>query len=236
MRWGVVVFPGSCDEHDVYYSLKNVLKQKVELLWHRSRLKGHWGCLVLPGGFSYGDYLRTGAMARFSPIMEGVIDFAHRGGLVLGTCNGFQILCETGLLPGALMRNAGLQFVCESVSLRVEETDSPFTCAGKKGQLLRLPIKHGDGCYYADPATLKRLRRNRQILLRYADSAGKVSPAANPNGSIDNIAGICNENRNVFGLMPHPEQATEKILGSDDGLTIFSSIIESCRPRKVKHG
>ncbi|MGH7832969.1 MAG: phosphoribosylformylglycinamidine synthase subunit PurQ [Candidatus Binatia bacterium] len=236
MRWGVVVFPGSCDEHDVYYSLKNVLKQKVELLWHKSRLKGSWDCLVLPGGFSYGDYLRTGAMARFSPIMEGVVDFAHRGGLVLGTCNGFQILCETGLLPGALMRNAGLQFVCEPVSLRLEETDSPFTCAGKKGQLLRLPIKHGDGCYYAGPATLEGLRRNRQILLRYADSAGKVSPAANPNGSIDNIAGICNENGNVFGLMPHPEQAAEKILGSDDGLTIFSSIIESCRTRKVKHG
>jgi phosphoribosylformylglycinamidine synthase len=236
MRWGVVVFPGSCDEHDVYYSLKNVLKQKVELLWHKSRLKGSWDCLVLPGGFSYGDYLRTGAMARFSPIMEGVVDFAHRGGLVLGTCNGFQILCETGLLPGALMRNAGLQFVCEPVSLRLEETDSPFTCAGKKGQLLRLPIKHGDGCYYAGRATLEGLRRNRQILLRYADSAGKVSPAANPNGSIDNIAGICNENGNVFGLMPHPEQAAEKILGSDDGLTIFSSIIESCRTRKVKHG
>jgi phosphoribosylformylglycinamidine synthase len=236
MRWGVVVFPGSCDEHDVYYSLKNVLKQKVEFLWHKNRLKGHWDCLVLPGGFSYGDYLRTGAMARFSPIMEGVVDFAHRGGLILGTCNGFQILCETGLLPGALMRNAGLQFVCEPVSLRLEETDSPFTCAGKKGQLLRLPIKHGDGCYFADAATLRRLRRNRQILLRYADSTGQVSRAANPNGSIDNIAGICNENRNVFGLMPHPEQATEKILGSDDGLTIFSSIIESCRPRKVRHG
>jgi phosphoribosylformylglycinamidine synthase len=236
MRWGVVVFPGSCDEHDVYYSLKNVLKQKVELLWHKSRLKGRWDCLVLPGGFSYGDYLRTGAMARFSPIMEGVIEFANGGGLVLGTCNGFQILCETGLLPGALMRNAGLQFVCAPVSLRLEEADSPFTCAGKKGQLLRLPIKHGDGCYYADPATLNKLRRNRQILLRYADSAGRISPAANPNGSVDNIAGICNENRNVFGLMPHPEQAVEKILGSDDGLTIFSSIIESCRPRKVKHG
>jgi phosphoribosylformylglycinamidine synthase len=236
MKWGVVVFPGSCDEHDVYYSLKNVLKQKVEFLWHKSRLKGRWDCLVLPGGFSYGDYLRTGAMARFSPIMEGVGDFARSGGLVLGTCNGFQILCETGLLPGALMRNAGLQFVCEPVSLRLEETDSPFTCAGKKGQLLRLPVKHGDGCYYADPATLGRLRRNRQILLRYADSAGKVTPAANPNGSVDNIAGICNENRNVFGLMPHPEQAAEKLLGSADGLTIFSSIIESCRPRKVKHG
>jgi phosphoribosylformylglycinamidine synthase len=236
MRWGVVVFPGSCDEHDVYYSLKNVLKQKVELLWHKSRLKGRWDCLVLPGGFSYGDYLRTGAMARFSPIMEGVIEFANGGGLVLGTCNGFQILCETGLLPGALMRNAGLQFVCGPVSLRLEEADSPFTCAGRKGQLLRLPIKHGDGCYYADPATLNKLRRNRQILLRYADSAGRISPAANPNGSVDNIAGICNENRNVFGLMPHPEQAVEKILGSDDGLTIFSSIIESCRPRKVKHG
>jgi phosphoribosylformylglycinamidine synthase len=175
-------------------------------------------------------------MARFSPIMEGVIEFANGGGLVLGTCNGFQILCETGLLPGALMRNAGLQFVCAPVSLRLEEADSPFTCAGKKGQLLRLPIKHGDGCYYADPATLNKLRRNRQILLRYADSAGRISPAANPNGSVDNIAGICNENRNVFGLMPHPEQAVEKILGSDDGLTIFSSIIESCRPRKVKHG
>ncbi|MEK7340834.1 MAG: phosphoribosylformylglycinamidine synthase subunit PurQ, partial [Candidatus Binatota bacterium] len=185
-------------------------------------------CLVLPGGFSYGDYLRCGAMARFSPIMKGVVEFARKGGLVLGICNGFQILCEAGLLPGALTRNASLQFVCRQVFLRLEETDTPFTCAAKKGQLLKLPVKHGEGCYYADAPTLERLRKNRQILVRYADSKGRTSPTANPNGSLDHIAGVCNEGRNVFGLMPHPEDAGEKILGSEDGLKIFSSVIAAC--------
>lgn len=232
MRWGVIVFPGSCDEQDVYDSLKRVLRQRVEFLWHKDNFRGNFDCLVLPGGFSYGDYLRAGAMARFSPIMRGVVDFASRGGLVLGICNGFQILCEAGLLPGVLTRNSSLQFVCRQVFLRLEETDTPFTCAGKKGQLLKLPVKHGEGCFYADPATLERLCLNRQVLFRYVDVKGRTSPTANPNGSLDDIAGVCNEARNVFGLMPHPEDATEKILGSEDGLKIFSSVLAACEKRE----
>ncbi|MCZ6623574.1 MAG: phosphoribosylformylglycinamidine synthase subunit PurQ [Deltaproteobacteria bacterium] len=234
MRWGVIVFPGSCDEQDVYDCLKEVLRQKVEFLWHKDNLDGRFDCLVLPGGFSYGDYLRAGAMARFSPIMQGIVEFARNGGFVLGICNGFQILCEAGLLPGALTRNSCLQFVCRHVFLRLEETDTPFTCAGKKGQLMRLPIKHGDGCYYTDPVTLERLRKNRQIILRYVDSKGKISSSANPNGSLDHIAGVCNKGRNVFGLMPHPEEAGEKILGSEDGLKIFSSVIAARNKRDTR--
>jgi phosphoribosylformylglycinamidine synthase len=234
MRWGVIVFPGSCDDHDVYYCLKHVLRQKVEMLWHKDPLVGRWDCIVLPGGFSYGDYLRAGAMARFSPIMQGVVEFAREGGLVLGICNGFQILCEAGLLPGTLMRNASLHFVCREVWLRLEEENTPFTCAAKKGQLLKIPIKHGEGCYYADRLTLQRLRKNRQILLRYTDEEGRTSPAANPNGSLDYIAGVCNEARNVFGMMPHPEQAAEKILGRADGLKIFTSIIATQGKRERK--
>ena len=234
MRWGVIVFPGSCDDHDVYDCLKRVLKQKVEFLWHKDRLPANIDAVVLPGGFSYGDYLRCGAMGRFSPIMQDVIEFASRGGLVLGICNGFQILCESGLLPGALVRNASLQFVCKPVYLRVEETDTPFTSSTKKGQLLRLPVKHGEGCYYADPATLERLKENRQILLRYVDAKGRPTTTANPNGSLDNIAGICNESRNVFGLMPHPEDASEKILGSEDGLKVFSSMIAALGKQEKK--
>ncbi len=228
MRWGVIVFPGSCDDYDVYYCLKDVLGQKVEFIWHKDKLKGAWDCLVLPGGFSYGDYLRPGAMARFSPVMQGVVEFAGKGGLVLGICNGFQILCEAGLLPGALIKNASLKFTCRQVFLCLEEDQTPFTCLAKKGELLRLPVKNGEGCYYTDASTLERLRKNRQILLRYVDSKGKTSPAANPNGSVDHIAGVCNERRNVFGLMPHPEHAAEKILGSEDGLKIFSSVMASC--------
>ena len=236
MRWGVIVFPGSCDDQDVFDSLARDMEQEVDFLWHKDDLKGGYDCLVLPGGFSYGDYLRCGAMARFSPVMGGVIDFARRGGLVLGICNGFQILCESGLLPGALVRNAGLKFVCRQVSLRVEETDTPFTREIKKGQLLKIPVKHGEGCYYADAVTLEQLRSNRQILLRYVDAKGKPAAAANPNGSLDNIAGICNKTRNVFGLMPHPEDACDKILGSDDGLKIFSSIAAACARGEVRHG
>ena len=235
MRWGVIVFPGSCDEQDVVDCLKRELGQKVKLLWHKDDLAGHFDCLVLPGGFSYGDYLRCGAVARFSPVMRGVVNFARQGGLVLGICNGFQILCEASLLPGALVRNAGLQFICQQVFLRVEETDTPFTCEAKKGQLLKLPIKHGEGCYYADPPTLERLRKNRQILLRYVDARGKISPAANPNGSLDNIAGVCNEARNVFGLMPHPEDACSALLGSEDGRKIFLSIVSACTEREQRH-
>jgi phosphoribosylformylglycinamidine synthase len=236
MHWGVIVFPGSCDDQDVFDSLSQDMRQDVDFLWHKDELKAGYDCLVLPGGFSYGDYLRCGAMARFSPVMRGVLDFARGGGLVLGICNGFQILCESGLLPGALVRNAGLKFVCRQVSLRVEETDTPFTGEIKKGQLLKIPVKHGEGCYYADDVTLQKLRNNRQILLRYVDAKGKPVPAANPNGSLDNIAGICNEGRNVFGLMPHPEDACNRILGSDDGLKIFSSIAAACGRREARHG
>jgi phosphoribosylformylglycinamidine synthase subunit PurQ / glutaminase len=235
VRWGVIVFPGSCDEQDVYDALKRDLKQKVKFLWHKDDLAGAFDCLVLPGGFSYGDYLRCGAVARFSPIMRGVVEFARRGGLVLGICNGFQILCESGLLPGALVRNTDLQFICQQVNLRVEETDTPFTCEAKKGQLLKIPIKHGEGCYFADPPTLERLQKNRQVLLRYVDARGKTSALANPNGSVDSIAGICSEARNVFGLMPHPEDACNPLLGSEDGCKIFSSIAEACAAREKRH-
>jgi len=236
MRWGVITFPGSCDDQDVFDSLKLELGQKVKLLWHKDDLAGNYDCIVLPGGFSYGDYLRCGAMARFSPIMQGVVKFAKSGGLVLGICNGFQVLCESGLLPGALVRNAGLQFVCQPVHLRVEETDTPFTGGIKKGQLLKIPVKHGEGCYYADPETREGLHKNRQILIRYVDAKGRPVAAANPNGSLENIAGICNESRNVFGLMPHPEDACSKILGSEDGAKIFLSIAAACSGRAKSHG
>ena len=236
MNWGVITFPGSCDDQDVFDSLKLDLDQSVTKLWHKDELAGDFDCIVLPGGFSYGDYLRCGAMARFSPIMKGVVQFAHSGGLVLGICNGFQILCEVGLLPGALVRNAGLQFVCQPVYLRVEETDTPFTQNIKKGQLLKMPVKHGEGCYFADADTLERLHKNRQILLRYVDAKGKPAPAANPNGSLENIAGICNERRNVFGLMPHPEDACDRLLGSDDGAKIFESVAASFDAKATHHG
>ncbi len=236
MRWGVITFPGSCDDQDVFDSLKLELGQKVKLLWHKDDLAGNYDCIVLPGGFSYGDYLRCGAMARFSPIMQGVVKFAKSGGLLLGICNGFQVLCESGLLPGALVRNAGLQFVCQPVHLRVEETDTPFTGGIKKGQLLKIPVKHGEGCYYADPETREGLHKNRQILIRYVDAKGRPVAAANPNGSLENIAGICNESRNVFGLMPHPEDACSKILGSEDGAKIFLSIAAACSGRAKSHG
>jgi phosphoribosylformylglycinamidine synthase len=236
MRWGVITFPGSCDDQDVVDSLKSDLGQKVKSLWHKDELSGNFDCIVLPGGFSYGDYLRCGAMARFSPIMRGVVKFAERGGLVLGICNGFQILCESGLLPGALVRNAGLQFVCQPVHLRVEETDTPFTSAMKKGQLLEIPVKHGEGCYFADASTLECLQKNRQILLRYVDAKGKPTAAVNPNGSLENIAGICNDRRNVFGLMPHPEDACNKLLGSEDGAKIFASIAAAMSEKAKQHG
>jgi phosphoribosylformylglycinamidine synthase len=235
MRWGVITFPGSCDDHDVFDSLKSELGQNVKRLWHKDGLAGSFDCIVLPGGFSYGDYLRCGAMARFSPILSGVMEFARNGGLVLGICNGFQILCETGLLPGALVRNVDLQFVCRPAYLRVEETDTPFTSGLKRGQVLKMSVKHGEGCYYADPETLERLQKNKQILLRYVDNKGKISAPANPNGSVENIAGICNEARNVFGLMPQPEDACSKLLGSDDGAKIFTSIEAACGQKATSH-
>jgi phosphoribosylformylglycinamidine synthase I len=228
MRWGVVVFPGSCDDDDVVYTLETVMGQDVRRLWHKDSFEGACEAVVLPGGFSYGDYLRAGAMARFSPLMRGIVDFAENGGLVLGICNGFQILCEAGLLPGALTRNASLRFICKRVFLRVEQTDTPFTCLAQPEELWQFPIKHGEGRYCADEATLDQLDANHQVIVRYVTEEGRTSPAANPNGSANNIAGICNERRNVFGLMPHPEDATEVILGGEDGRRLFESMIVSC--------
>jgi phosphoribosylformylglycinamidine synthase subunit PurQ / glutaminase len=227
MKFGVVVFPGSNCDHDAYYALGTVLRQPVEFLWHQSENVSGFDAILLPGGFSYGDYLRTGAIARFSPVMRAVEKFAHSGGLVLGICNGFQILCEAGLLPGVLQRNAGMRFLCRQVHVRVETTDTPFTSAARPGQVLQLPIAHGDGNYFCDEATLAELERNRQIIFRYTTAKGREDPAANPNGSLANIAGVCNAGRNVVGLMPHPERAVEAALGSDDGLVIFRSLIQS---------
>jgi phosphoribosylformylglycinamidine synthase I len=228
MRWGVVTFPGSNDDHDALFAVDHVLGEASVSLWHKDRdLKGV-DCVILPGGFSYGDYLRCGAMARFSPVMESIVKFARGGGLVWGICNGFQVLCEAGLLPGALIRNRGLKFVCTNVYLRAEETDTPFTGRCTRGEVLTMPIKHGEGCYVADAVTLERLEQNHQIVLRYVDGSGRVTPEANPNGALNNIAGIVNEHRNVFGLMPHPEHATEKLVGGEDGLKLFQSVLAAC--------
>jgi phosphoribosylformylglycinamidine synthase len=229
MKFGVVVFPGSNCDHDAWYALGEVLHQPVEFLWHQSEQVKGFDAIVLPGGFAYGDYLRTGAIARFSPVMRAVDKFARGGGLVLGICNGFQILCEAGLLPGALQRNAGMRFVCKQVHIRVEQTDTPFTASAKPGEVLEIPIAHGDGNYFCDEATLADLERNRQIVFRYTTPDGREDAAANPNGSLANIAGVCNRERNVIGLMPHPERAVESALGSADGLVIFQSLIESLK-------
>ena len=227
MKFGVVVFPGSNCDYDCYHVLKHVLQKETEFVWHKERDISKFDCIVLPGGFSYGDYLRTGAIARFSPVMESVVKHAEKGKLVIGICNGFQILLESGLLPGAMLRNESLQFICRFVGLRVETTNSHFTRKLKKGDVLKIPIAHGEGNYFADRATLDKLKRNDQVLVRYSDIHGNVSKETNPNGSLDNIAGICNANRNVFGLMPHPERASEKELGSTDGIRIFESIMNS---------
>jgi len=233
MKFGVVVFPGSNCDHDAYYALGQVLHQPVEFLWHQSEQVSGFDAILLPGGFSYGDYLRTGAIAKFSPVMRAVEKFARDGGLVLGICNGFQILCEAGLLPGVLQRNAGMRFVCRQVHIRVESSDTPFSAAAKPGQVLQIPIAHGDGNYYCDEATLAELERNHQIVFRYTTKDGREDAAANPNGSLANIAGVCNRERNVMGLMPHPERAVEAALGSADGLVIFRSLIESLARRAV---
>ena len=227
MRFGVVVFPGSNCDHDAYHALDAVLHQPVEFLWHQSEQVSGFDAILLPGGFSYGDYLRTGAIARFSPVMRAIEKFARSGGPVLGICNGFQILCEAGLLPGVLQRNAGMRFVCKQVHVRVEAADTPFTTAAKAGQVLQMPIAHGEGNYFCDEAELVELERNRQIVFRYTTPDGREDAAANPNGSLANIAGVCSRERNVVGLMPHPERAVETALGSEDGLVIFRSLIES---------
>jgi phosphoribosylformylglycinamidine synthase len=226
MKWGVVRFPGSLDDEDALYALRDVLGQDATMLWHKDEsLKGA-ECIVLPGGFSYGDYLRCGAIARFSPIMRSVTRFAAGGGPVIGICNGFQILCEAHLLPGALTRNRSLSFICDMVTVRVENAATRFTRAAARGELLRLPIKHGEGCYVAPEDELRQMEERGQILLRYVDESGKESDAANPNGSMRTIAGVANERFNVFGLMPHPEHAVERMLGGEDGRKIFQSIIE----------
>ncbi|HXD76039.1 MAG TPA: phosphoribosylformylglycinamidine synthase subunit PurQ [Vicinamibacterales bacterium] len=229
MKFGIVVFPGSNCDHDAYHAAKHVLGQDAEFIWHKDTdLKGA-DALILPGGFSYGDYLRTGAIARFSPVMKEVQAFAAKGGPVLGVCNGFQILLEAGLIPGAMLRNRSVKFVCAHVDIRVEQTDTPFTGAARKGQVLRIPIAHGEGNYFAAPDVLAKLEANRQVVFRYTTPQGEVADDANPNGSINNIAGLCNEKRNVVGLMPHPERACESALGSADGLVILESVVQSVK-------
>jgi phosphoribosylformylglycinamidine synthase I len=227
MKFGVVVFPGSNCDHDAFHAIGHVLQRPVEFIWHQSENLQGCDAIILPGGFSYGDYLRTGAIARFSPVMKSVERFANSGGLVLGICNGFQILLEAGLLPGAMMRNSGLRFICRHVYMRVENTDSPFTNAASQGQILKIPIAHSDGNYSCDEATLAELEKNRQVLFRYTSPDGKDDNAGNPNGSVANIAGVCNRKRNVAGLMPHPERAVESALDSEDGLVVFRSMMEA---------
>jgi len=227
MKFGVVVFPGSNCDHDAFYAIGNILHKPVEFIWHQSQDLANCDAIILPGGFSYGDYLRTGAIARFSPVMKSVERFAKSGGMVLGICNGFQTLCEAGLLPGAMMRNSGLRFICRHVHIRVEQTDTPFTNAAREGQILKIPIAHSDGCYTADEADIAELENNRQILFRYTTPHGSDDREGNPNGSMHNIAGICNRERNVAGLMPHPERAMESALDSADGLIIFKSMVEA---------
>ena len=227
MKFGVVVFPGSNCDHDAFYAIGNVLQKPVEFIWHQSKDLANCDAVILPGGFAHGDYLRTGAIARFSPVMKSVEKFAKSGGMVLGICNGFQILLEAGLLPGAMMRNAGLRYICRHVHIRVEQTDTPFTSAAQKGQVLKAPIAHNDGNYTVDDATLAELEKNRQVIFRYTTPDGSADNAGNPNGSMANIAGVCNRERNVAGLMPHPERVVESALGSNDGLVIFRSMIEA---------
>lgn len=234
MNFAVLHFPGTNREQDAVHILKNVLGHSANLVWHKDSSLGNADAVIVPGGFSYGDYLRTGAIARFSPVMGALQEFAAQGGPVLGICNGFQILCEANLLPGALVRNRSLQFRCEHVFLKTENNDTPFTSSIPSGKLLRVPIAHGEGCYFADPDTLAKVKANNQVLWRYVDASGKASDTSNPNGAIENIAGICNERRNVGGLMPHPENAAEGLLGSTDGRLIFESLVKWIEQRHAK--
>ena len=224
MKFGVIIFPGSNCDQDSYHAAIAATGQQAAFLWHESHDLENSDAIIVPGGFAYGDYLSTGAIARFAPIMQEVAKFAASGGLVIGICNGFQILCEAGLLPGALMRNAGLKYVCRFVDLRVENFDTPFTNACKPGEVLHIPIGHMEGNYYCDPETLATLKRQNRIVFRYCAPDGEITPQANPNGSLDNIAGICNDRRNVLGMMPHPDRCSEALLGSADGAKIFKSM------------
>jgi phosphoribosylformylglycinamidine synthase len=221
------MFPGSNCDHDTYHVISKVIGQPVDFIWHRQNTVNDCDAVILPGGFSYGDYLRTGAIARFSPVMGAVKEFASRGGLVMGICNGFQILCEAGLLPGALLRNKNLRFICDHVNIRVEATDTPYTNRCQRGQVLSVPIAHGDGNYFCDAETLGELQRENRIIFRYSNVNGHLTADANPNGSLDNIAGICSRERNVLGMMPHPERASEELLGSSDGRVIFCSLADT---------
>ena len=235
MRFGVITFPGSNCDHDSYYALNAVAGQPATFLWHESSDLQGADAIIVPGGFAYGDYLRTGAIAKFAPIMQSVRKFAGQGGLVIGICNGFQILCEAGLLPGALMRNAGLKYICKQVHVRVETTETPFTHGLKKSDVLQMPIGHMEGNYFADAETLDALRREDRVVFRYCTPEGSTTAEGNPNGALDNIAGICSEGRNVLGLMPHPDRSSEAMLGSVDGLKIFRAMIESYQPSAVSH-
>lgn len=234
MKFAVIQFPGSNCDQDCLAALNGIPGLQAEYIWHKETSVDGFDAIVLPGGFSYGDYLRCGAIARFSPIMPSVVREARNGKLVIGICNGFQILCEIGLLPGALVRNRSLHFVCEMVTTRVEVPDSSFTHGCAQGTLLRLPVAHGEGCFFADEATLRELNERRQVILRYAMPDGRLDSAANPNGSIENIAGICNGEGNVFGLMPHPDRACELRLGSADGAKIFQSMMETIDARRAQ--
>jgi phosphoribosylformylglycinamidine synthase I len=234
MNFGVIVFPGSNCDHDCLHVLSNVLSQKVQEVWHKETSLDGLDAVILPGGFSYGDYLRTGAIARFSPVMGAVKQFADHGGMVLGICNGFQILLEAGLLPGAMIRNKTLTFICKDVHVRVENAGTPFTGRCESGQVLKLPIAHAEGNYYTDPVTLAALQANAQIVFRYCTPEGKIALEANPNGSLDNIAGIRNAEGNVLGMMPHPERCAEDVLGNDDGRLIFLSMLDALKKAKLQ--
>jgi phosphoribosylformylglycinamidine synthase subunit PurQ / glutaminase len=225
MKFGVIIFPGSNCDHDAFWTIQHVAKQPVTFLWHESHDLQNCDAVIVPGGFAFGDYLRTGAIAKFSPVMESLRKFAVGGGLVLGICNGFQILCEAGLLPGALMRNVGLKYVCKPVEVRVENIDTPFTNACAKGEVLTIPIGHMEGNYFCDRTTLEGLHRGNRVVFRYSSPGGEINAAANPNGSLDNIAGICSPGGNVVGMMPHPERAAEPELGCIDGMKVFHSMV-----------
>jgi phosphoribosylformylglycinamidine synthase len=227
MKFGVIVFPGSNCDHDSWYAVHKAASQPATMLWHESTDLQDCDAIIVPGGFAYGDYLRTGAIAKFAPIMGPVRKFADQGGLVIGICNGFQILTEAGFLPGALMRNSGLKYICKQVHLRTETTNTPFTHALKKGEVLEIPIGHMEGNYFCDEQTLAQLKKQNRIVFRYATPEGEITGDANPNGSLENIAGICNEGRNVLGMMPHPDRSSEALLGSADGLKIFQAMVSS---------
>jgi phosphoribosylformylglycinamidine synthase I len=227
MKFGVIIFPGSNCDHDAYWAFSQVFEQPATMLWHESHDLENVDVVVVPGGFAYGDYLRTGAIAKFSPVMESVRKFAAGGGLVMGICNGFQILTESGLLPGALLRNRGLKYICKPVQIRTETTDTPFTHLCDKGEVLTVPIGHMEGNYFCDDSTLKQLHDQNRIVFRYSTPDGQITDDANPNGSLENIAGICNEGRNVLGMMPHPERASEPVMGMTDGVRILESLVKA---------